>query len=274
MPAERKEIMFLLYASIAVYLLFVASLYFFQRNFIYFPVSSMPDQALYEAEDMQLVHAETEDGIKLAAWYKAPEKNMPVIVFFHGNASHVGLSALKTQIHRDAGYGALLATYRGYAGNKGKPTEQGLYKDGRAFVNWLITEQNIPEERIVLYGESLGTGIAVELAANHYRDVKAVVLESPYTSFVDLSKKHYPYVLFAGALTRDRYKSIDKIKNVKAPLLIVHGQLDRLVPYVFGKTLFEAANEPKELAALPIAGHNDLHLHGSKQRILHFLSGL
>lgn len=245
-----------------------------QRNMIYFPNPQRQPLSVYGAQDMQVVKVTTEDGLALEAWYKPPEQGRPVIVVFHGNASHSGFSAWKARPFMEAGYGALLPSFRGYAGNPGKPTEQGLYADARAFIGWLITEQQIPESRIVLYGESLGSGIAVEMASGAYPHVKALVLESPYTSFVDLAKHHYRYVPFGGLLVRDKYLSLDKIGKVTAPLLVISGGRDRVVPPAQGERLFAAAGEPKEMVVLDGAGHNDLYQHGAAQRVLHFLSGL
>ncbi len=271
---DNKEFVFLIISGIFVYLLFVASLYFFQRKVIYYPNPSRQDRAVYKADDMAVVKVTTEDALELEGWYKAPQDNKPVIVVFHGNASHMGMSAWKVRAFMDAGYGALLPAYRGYAGNPGKPSEQGLYKDARGFLSWLITEKKILESRIVLLGESLGSGVAVEMAANDFPSVKAVILESPYTSFVDMAKNNFPYIPFMNLLVRDKYKNLDKIKNVKAPLFVVHGKRDMIVPFKLGKRLYDEANQPKEMVEMPMAGHNDLYMHGAEQRILHFLSGL
>lgn len=275
MLKKRKNILLELF--VCAFLIYVGVIFLFwlnQRSFVYFPNPQRQLASVYNASDMGVVKVPTEDGLELEGWYKAPQAGKPVIVVFHGNASHSGLSAWKTRPYIDAGYGALLPSYRGYAGNPGKPTEQGLYTDARSFIGWLIEKQGIPENNIVLYGESLGTGIAVEMAAGAYKQVKAVILESPYTSFVDLAKHHYFFVPFGGLLVRDKYKSIDKISEVTAPLLVIGGRRDRIVPFAQGEKLFAAANEPKQMVVLDAAGHNDLYNHGAAQRVLHFLSGL
>lgn len=259
---------FLLYCG------FVFVLWMMQRQILYVPSPVRQDRAVWNAADMDIVTVRTEDGLDLEGWYKPPAKGKPVIVVFHGNASHMGASAWKARPYMDAGYGALLPAYRGYAGNPGSPDEQGLYKDAAAFLDWLAKEKDIPPARTVLLGESLGSGVAVAMAADRYRDVKAVVLESPYTSFADLAQVHYPFIPFARYLVRDHYPSIDRIGALTAPLLIVHGRRDVVVPFSQGERLFTAANEPKQMLAVDAAGHNDLYMYGVADGVLHFLSSL
>ncbi|MCB9991792.1 MAG: alpha/beta hydrolase [Rhodospirillales bacterium] len=265
---------FLIAGSLLLYLGFILLMYLAQRSFIYFPEPNTQDRAVYNAGDMDVITVETEDGLTLSGWYKAPEGDKPVIVVFHGNASHMGMSAWKVRDFMDAGYGALLPAYRGYAGNPGKPAEQGLYKDAKAFVGWLRDDRKLPDNRIVLYGESLGTGIAVEMAANHFPEIRGLILESPYTSFVDMARRQYFFVPFLNILVRDQYRSIEKIGRVKAPLLVISGKRDIVVPFRMGQAVYDAANDPKEMLAVPLAGHNDLYMHGVGPRVLHFLSGL
>ena len=252
----------------------VLTMYVGQRNMMYYPNPNPQNKAQFKAEDMSELQIQTEDGILLSAWYKEPEQNKPIIVVFHGNASHMGMSAWKVREYMDLGYGALLPAYRGYAGNKGKPSEQGFYKDAKAVISWLLNKERYTHKDIILLGESLGSGIAIEMASNAYPDIKAVILESPYTSFPDLAKKHYPFIPFAGMLVKDKYNSIAKIDKVSAPVLIIHGQKDLIVPYEFGERLYEAASEPKEMITMPLAGHNDLYLHGASDQVVAFLSQL
>jgi hypothetical protein len=252
------------------YFAMLASMYIGQRKMMYYPDPNRQSLAAFRAEDMNVVTIDTADGLELEAWYKAPEENKPVIVVFHGNASHMGMSAWKVRDFVDKGYGALLPAYRGYAGNPGKPNEKGFYLDGRATIEFLL-DKGYEQNNIVLLGESLGSGIAVEIAARHYKDLRAIILESPYTSFPDLARKHYPFVPLVDILVRDQYKSIDKISAIHSPLLVVHGKRDMIVPYEFGKMLFEKANEPKHMLSLDGAGHNDLYLHGASQKIIAFL---
>ncbi len=271
---SKNRYLYMLAYLLLGYIVFILFLWGAQRSFIYFPDHRAPELAAYRATDMDVVTVTTRDGLTLSAWYKAPEGDKPVIALFHGNASHMGISAWKVRSLMDQGYGALLPSYRGYAGNPGKPTEKGLYLDGHAFLSWLENEQKIEQNRIIIYGESLGTGIAVELASADFGKVRAVILESPYTSFVDMARRQYFFVPFVSYLVRDRYNSLSKIGDVNAPLLIVSGKLDMVVPVSMGRKLFQAANDPKYMVEIPAAGHNDLYMHGADRRVLHFLSGL
>jgi len=274
MKPVKKKLMDYLLAALLIYLLVMALTFFIQRSFMYFPDTARQDPALFQASNMDIINVTTADGLSLQGWYQAPQdQEKPVIVFFHGNGSHMGLSALKTSQMRAQGYGAMLIAYRGYAGNEGKPSEKGLYKDARAFIDWVINEQNIPQERLVLYGESLGSGVAVEMAVNDYPDIAGVILEAPYTSFIEMARRTH-FWLPLDLLMRDRYETIDKIANVKAPILVLHGKRDMIVPYRFGKEVFEAAPEPKIMKTYKEAGHNDQFMHGASDDILTWLDTL
>ena len=135
----------------------------------------------------------------------------------------------------------LLLSWRGFNGNAGKPTEKGLYQDARSAVDWLIN-QGISEESIIIYGESLGTGVATEISQND--NFAGIILESPFTSIADAAKIYYPY-LPIDLLIKDRYDSLKKIKNINTPILIMHGKKDDVVPFKMGEELFDKANQPK-----------------------------
>tara|TARA_B110000116_G_scaffold223792_1_gene203121 strand:- start:579 stop:1091 length:513 start_codon:yes stop_codon:yes gene_type:complete len=135
----------------------------------------------------------------------------------------------------------LILAWRGFSGNKGKPTEQGLYEDARSAIRWLKLN-NIPEDKIIIYGESLGTAVAVEIAQN--KNFAGIILESPFTSMVDAGKENYP-LLPVSFLLKDKYESYKKIKNINSPILIMHGKVDNIVPFRMGKAMYELANEPK-----------------------------
>jgi fermentation-respiration switch protein FrsA (DUF1100 family) len=173
----------------------------------------------------------------------------------------------------DQGYGALLVEYRAYANNPGSPTEQGLYADGRAALAQ-VKARGYGGKSLVFYGESLGTGVATQMAYEAYEQgeaVAAVILEAPFTSIADVGAGRYPF-LPVQLLTRDRFESLARIKNLAAPLLIIHGERDRTVPVKFGKRLFDAASAPKERLWVAEAGHNDLFDFGAGEAVLAFLS--
>ena len=239
-----------------------------QRHLMYFPDTGKPDPADFGVPEMGEVILKTGDGLDLMAWYRAPRSDtLPVILYFHGNAGHIGFRAAKVRPYIDAGFGVLLLSYRGYGGNPGRPTEEGLYQDGRAAVAF-VAGKGIPARRTVLYGESLGCGVAVQLAIEG--TPAAVVLEAPFTSTADIAAKHYPFVP-VRYLVWDRFDSMDKIGAVQAPLFFLHGERDRIVPVGYGRKLFEAAPEPKSARYFAEAGHNDLYSYGAAEAVIGFI---
>ena len=203
---------------------------------------------------METVSFPTGDGLTLTAWYRAPAApGGAVIVHFHGNAGHRGDRAPLMRPYLDAGFGVLLTDYRGYGGNPGKPTEAGLYADGRAALAYLAG-RGVAADRVVLYGESLGTAVAVRLATE--QRVGAVVLEAPFTSAVDIGAAAYPFVPVRW-LMLDRFNSLSRIAHIGAPLLVLHGGMDATVPIAHGRRILAAAAEPKEGRFYDAAGHND-----------------
>ncbi|MFQ5618193.1 MAG: alpha/beta hydrolase [Rhodospirillales bacterium] len=253
-----------------VYVVLVAALYVFQRNIMYFPDASVPSPVHSGVPEMQPVTLETEDGLKLLGWYRAVE-GQPVVVYFHGNAGNIGARGFKARAFLDAGFGMLLVSYRGYGGNRGSPTEEGLYADGRAALDFLEV-QGVAPEQTVLYGESLGTGVAVQMASEMASEnpVGALVLEAPLTSMDDVAAHHYPYVP-ARWLIKDHFDSAAKIAGINTPLLIIHGDRDRTIPMKFGRMLFKAAVEPKESRWLEGGNHEDLFDFGGADVVIEFV---
>lgn len=228
-----------------------------QRSFLYFPLSQAPPpiaSVLPGAEEVQL---KTDDGIALSGWFRAGPPGAITVVVFNGNAGDRSHRApLATALHR-AGFGVLLFDYRGYAGQPGTPSEDGLAADARAAVTHVQRRGDVDPGRIAYFGESLGAAVAVRLATE--RPPFALVLRSPFTTLEDMAKLHYPW-LPAGPLLVDRYGSIDRIGEVRAPLLVIAGTRDGIVPLSQSRRLFDAANEPKRFIAIDGADHNDLAL--------------
>lgn len=268
---KRKALEYLI-CFLAIYLATLGYMYVKQRSFIYYPDRTKLDVSLFNSERFDEISVKTDDGLTLKAFYAPPEENKPVFVFFHGNAGTINHREYKGADFAEAGYGFLLAEYRGYGGNDGEPAEEGLYRDGRAYIKWLSEDQDIPIENIVLYGESIGSGVATQMASE-YTDAKALVLEAPFTSLPDIGQKHMFY-LPVRLLAKDRYDNAAKIKNIEMPLLVLHGQLDVVVPYSFGERLYKAANEPKHMESFSAGSHVNLHTLGAHERIIHFISGL
>lgn len=267
---KPKDMLTILLCLAAMYAALVLAAFLNQRNMMYFPdrARTLPGQS--GVGDMQVVSAVTQDGLQLEGWYKPPaDPQKPVIVFFHGNAGGLYGRGFKARPFLDSGYGFLFGEYRGFSGNPGKPTQNGLFADARAWTKWLA-DNGMPIERTVFFGESLGTGIAVRMAAE-FPDAAALVLEAPYTSMADVAGFHYGY-LPAKYLTLDRYDSLSVIGGVKPPLLVLHGEMDSVVPFSMGKTLYEAANPPKEFAAYERTGHVGIFDRGGAERIMDFLA--
>lgn len=256
-------------ASVVVgYLLLVGGLFLGQRYLIYRPFAEPFDPAQVQASGLKPVTVETADGLSLTHLYRAPAvTGGPVVVVFHGNAGHIGYRVPKFVEFVEAGLGLFLVEYRGFGGNPGKPSEEGLYADARAALDWLA-EQGVAAERTVLYGESLGSAVAVAMAAE--RPAGAVVLEAPFTSLAEVAQ-HIYWFTPAKWLVLDRFDSLSRIRKIAAPLLIVHGERDQVVPVKFGRELFAAAPEPKEAVFLPAADHVDLFDYGVERKIIEFI---
>ncbi len=241
---------------VGLYVLIALVMFGCQRSFLYFPDRSEPRLAAAGAEGFAVVSLKSPDGLELSHWYRPPrEEGGPVVLVFHGNAGNIGHRVAKFRALLDAGFGLFLAEYRGYGGNPGKPEEAAMSDDARAVMTYLLEEAGVPGERLVVYGESLGGGPAVKMAAEH--DVAGLVLEAPFTSIADVAQSHYWY-LPARWLVLDRWDNARHIADLEAPLLVLHGEADRVVPTRFGRELFALAPEPKEALFLPGAGHNDL----------------
>lgn len=201
---------------------------------------------------MRVVTLHTSDGLRLKSWYKPAEGGQPTILYLHGNAGHIGYRMPFARQLIAAGFGLLLLEYRGYGGNEGHPTEAGLYEDARAGMRFLESESVSPS-KVAVFGESLGTGVATQLALEN--SFCAVILQSPFTSLTHLARYHYPWILIPPW---DRYDSLERIARMHAPLLIVHGLQDTIVPYEHGKTLYHAAKAPKKMLRFERGGHNTL----------------
>lgn len=234
---------------------------FIQRFFIYYPLKSLPNPQHFAAQDMQSVMLSTQDGLELHAWYHPPKVHYPNILYLPGNAGHRGYRMNLARHFINAGFGILLVDYRGYGGNPGRPNEQGLYADARAGMAFL----NKQSQSIIIYGESIGTGVAIQMATEF--PICSLILQSPFTSFTALKQYIYPWI---PIFIYDKYDSLRKITSIHVPILIVHGKKDKIVPYRQSMMLFEHANQPKKLVSFADKGHNNLWDEGFIQTILKF----
>ncbi|CCQ73530.1 alpha/beta hydrolase [Magnetospira sp. QH-2] len=259
--------------AVSAYLVMVGALYFAQRSLMYHPAALSVAPVDLGLPQFGPESFTTEDGLRLLSWYAKAEAGRPTLVYFHGNAGSIAGRAEKVRPLLDAGYGVLLVGYRGYGGNPGDPSEAGLYADGRAALTFL-NQQGVSD--LVLYGESLGTGVATKMAvekAEAGQPVAAVILEAPYTSMGDAAQDRYFYVP-AKWLVRDRYDNLQRVPRIGSPLLIVHGSLDRTVGVTHGQAVHQAALHPKTWKEFPGAAHNDLYDHGAAEVVLSFLGDL
>lgn len=261
----NKKVKKIIFQIILVYLCVLAGLYFLQRKMIFFPDQTTPDISLYSNFDE--IPVKTTDGLTITGWHHLADQGKPTLVFLHGNAGHHGHRIHNVESYIEAGFGVLLAGYRGYGGNEGAPSEAGVYNDARAYISQLIKD-GINEKNIILYGQSIGSGVAVQMATE-FKNVKALILEAPYTSLPDVAAKTY-FFIPVHLLMKDKFDSLSKIKSVSAPLLIMHGLDDKVIPPAFGQTLYTEANRPKELFQLGNHGHNDLPFEALSSKVIEF----
>lgn len=255
--------------ALAGFGVFAGGLIATQRSLIYQAGSERPDLTRSAIDGFEEVTVTTADGLELVCWYLPAAPGKPVIMMSHGNAGHIGHRTGKMRPFAQAGYGLFLLGYRGYGGNPGKPDEEGLYTDARAGLAWLAAN-GIAGDDLVLYGESLGTGVAVAMAAEHAS--AAVILETPFTSLSELAGNMYWYIPLAEHAVWDKFPSYERIGGINAPLLVLQGERDSTVPARFARALFDLAAEPKELWLVEEADHNNLYDFGAADVVLDFLN--
>ena len=254
--------------GICIYLLIILIMFIFQRSLLFLPSKEKLDTSYYSNTGLRKVELTTSDGLFLQSLFMKPSNNeQSTIVVFHGNAGHIGHRVEKFRPFLEQGYGLLLVEYRGYGNNSGNPTESNFYKDGQAAFDFL-SEQNISKQKTILYGESLGCGLAVKFSREDI--YKATILEAPYTSIADVAMRQYWY-LPAKWLVLDRFDILSIIKDIKSPLLVIHGEKDKIISIEFGKKVFNSAPEPKEAFYISDAGHNNLYEFNLYKKIINFL---
>jgi fermentation-respiration switch protein FrsA (DUF1100 family) len=249
----------------AGYLGIGALMYFAQRALMYFPDRARTPPAAAGFPQAQEVTLDTADGERLIAWHVPPRGDKPVVIYFHGNGGALNLRVDRFQRLIAEGFGLLALSYRGYGGSTGKPTETGLIEDARAA--YAFAAERYPG-RIVAWGESLGTGVAVALAAE--KPVTHLILDAPYTSTVDIAADLY-WFLPVRLLMKDQFRSDERIKRVTAPVLILHGEADTIIPIRYGERLLAMVPGKKRLVRYPEGWHVDLDRHGAMDAALRFL---
>ncbi len=268
---RRPLLLWPLILLLTTYLAILLGIFAWQRDLLYHPFGRSAAPAEVGVPEMKRITVRTADGLRITAWYAPPARPLaPTVALYHGNIGTLAMRAFKARRLLDAGYGVLLAGYRGFDGNPGMPREGGLYADARAALDWLAA-RGTPAQQIVVYGESLGSGVATQMAIE--RPVAGLVLEAPFTNVPDVAALRYPLIPVHW-IALDWFDNLSKMADLRAPLLVVHGEQDTVVPPGMGRRLLQAAHVPKQAAFLPGAGHIDLYRHGAGEAILKFLFSL
>ncbi len=237
---------------LGIYLVPLVAVYFLQRSLQYHPDTEPLDHAVLGMASVERVNLKTPDGETIVAWYKPASTGLPTVLFFHGNGGSIATRPRKISTYANSDFGLLAVSYRGYGDSTGKPSEKGFITDALTAYDWLI-EKGLNGKQIFVIGESIGTGVAIQLAAA--RPVGAVALEAAYASAVDIGANVY-WFLPVRWLMHDQFRSIEHIANVKAPLLMIHGTHDTTIPPEQGKLLFAKANEPKQFVTVQDGTHS------------------
>lgn len=248
-----------------LYLSVVAVAWFNQRSLQYFP-DPRPLAPDADGPPIQVVHLVTRDGERLVAWHLPPRDGRPILLHLNGNGGGLATQRGRWRRIADAGVGFFAVAYRGYAGSTGNPTESGLHEDARAAYAWVAARYR--SQDIVIHGYSLGSGLAVPLAAKY--PARALVLEAPFSSAVDVADWRAPW-LPTRLLFSDRYLSTEWIGKVRMPVLVVHGDADTVIPFRFGQRLYAMANQPKQFVRMAGSDHNTLVRDGLYPHVWRFL---
>jgi uncharacterized protein len=266
--SAKTALMAIAAVLICLYVGLAAILYFAQRSMMYFPetIHTPPAQAgLAEAEEVTLTAS---DGERLIAWHVAPREGKPVILYFHGNGGALRYRVERFRKFIGDGVGLVALEYRGYGGSSGSPSEAGLIADAEAA--YAFAAARYPAQQLVLWGESLGSGVAVALAAE--KPVGRLIMEAPFTSAAAVAATRYWY-LPIRLLMKDQFRSDERIENVTAPVLILHGVNDHIVPYAMGERMFELTKARKHIVRFLDGDHEDLDHHGALHAVGRFLAG-
>ena len=262
----RRVVLLALAGVAAVYVTALGAMFFMQRDLLYYPVApgASPDPG---GPSIQVVQIDTADGERLVGWWLPAQGENPTILFFNGNAAGLAVQEGRWRRIADRGVGFLAIGYRGYDGSTGRPTEAGLHKDAAAAYDWLTG--HVAPSRVVIHGFSLGSGVAVRLASE--RPARAVILEAPYTSTVDVAAKAYPWAP-VSLLMLDQYRSRDIIDRIEAPVLVIHGDADEVIPFEQGWALYRMAKAPKAFVRMVGSNHSTLVRDGAYDHVWRFLN--
>jgi uncharacterized protein len=254
--------------AVIVYLCIVGAAWVFQRKLLYFPSPErvQPADAGLKGVTERVVN--TRDGQQIITWVGPPKPGFPTILYFHGNGGNLTGRAARMATYLEQGYGMTMMSYRSFSGSTGSPSERANVADALLAFDTLVASGTKPSD-VIVYGESLGSGVATQVAAA--RPVGGIILDAPYTSTVDVGAQAY-WFLPVRLLMADRYETIHHIKKVTAPLLILHGERDVVIPVAMGRAVHAAAKSPKEIATFPGAGHENHSEYGSYDVIFQWLA--
>ncbi len=254
----------------AVYAVIAVAAFVLQRRLMYFPDPERVSPKSFNLAGVTERVIDAPDGARLISWYAPAAPGQPTILYFHGNGGSLASRSERVRRYVSRGYGVLMLSYRGYSGSTGSPSESANVADAKLAYDALVKDGVEPDD-IIVYGESLGSGVAVQVAAD--REVGGLALDAPYTTIVDVAVLAYPY-LPVRPFVFDRYETVKYLPRVKAPLLVLHGEADQVIPVEMGKAVYAAASAPKEIATFPRAGHSDHHLHGSYDVLFRWIDAL
>ena len=231
-----------------------------ERFFIFFPERHLFQDPGDRGLDFEEVYFSAADGVRLHGWF-VPGEGEKTLVWFHGNAGNIGSRVDHLAgFHSRLGVNVFIFDYRGYGRSDGSPSEKGTYLDADGALAHLRSRGDVDPQKLVLYGKSVGSAVAVEAATRN--EAYALILETPFTSIQAMAKRHYPFLPGVGALVRTKYDSLSKMKDIHSPVMVVHGDRDEIAQFDMGRELFQAANPPKRFHTVEGAGHNDTYLVG------------
>ena len=259
MPIKTSFILLIVVLIIICFYLF----YPWIENFFVFSPRSDFDST---PNDLGLAYKETrfraEDGVMLHGWFFPLENDAPVILFFHGNAGNMSNCLDNIRLMLASGLQVFIFDYRGYGKSEGKPSEAGLYKDGIAAYDYLVSGKRIKADKIICFGHSLGAAVAIDTALK--RSVRSLIIESPFTSIKGMARSMFLFSLLSPIIPAN-YNNLEKIKEVMVPKLIIHGDKDKLVPFSMGTALYETSTGTKYFYKISGAGHNDTYITGGEK---------
>lgn len=274
---RAKPVLSFLISLLVIYLALVAILLFFERSFIFFPQIPGRLTGDWQPEGLPVenVSLTAEDGVKLHAWWIPTPGAEFTLLAFHGNAANLPNRTDIFSVLRTAPLNILAVEYRGYGKSEGTPSEQGIYRDARAAYDHLIKQRGLSPQRIIVYGASLGSAVAADLATQ--REVAGVILEAPFPSAAYVAQRVYRFIPGLSLFMRTKLDTASKLNRIRAPLLIIHGTRDPVIPISYGEEVFRLAQEPKQFLRIEGQCHEDAALIACEeyvQSLRSFLSTL